>query len=427
MSFTSGTLGIVAGLLLWTAPAPAATVTARDRVELDTRLGSLDWRDVDYVAAPGEVNRLELTETAGHGLRLRDPAGITATPPCVQEDPQTASCPPHGGRILRVSLGDGDDRVSQALGLYGVNTNVDAGDGNDIVEFPLAALVLGGPGDDTLAGERVLGGPGADVMTAETLDYSDHAEGVTVDLAGGTAGAAGENDQIAPGTEILYGGSGPDVLRAPLGGGVIIHSHDGADVIEGSDGNESLNGGPGNDVIRARGGRDWLTGDAGDDQLDAGAGPDTTYAGDGNDRLDGGAGRDELHGERGTDVLLARDGERDAVGCGGPFDGDRATIDTADEDTWCPHVSGARRLILHGITRVGVRSAQIVLSCRAARACTGRLRVDGGRVAQRRVRVPAGRRRSVALRLDRAGGAVEVEVVTPRNGVLRARLGEARR
>ena len=73
--------------------------------------------------------------------------------------------------------------------------------------------------------------------------------------------------------------------------------------------------------------------------------------------LDGGAGRDALIGGAGADRLLARDGERDAVDCAGArrrgSSDDRATIDTRDEDSWCEHVDGARRLVLHGLTPRG--------------------------------------------------------------------------
>ncbi|MDA0174113.1 hypothetical protein OJ998_33735 [Solirubrobacter taibaiensis] len=424
-----GSIVILAGLLIGAAPATAATVTASDEYLVEVREGGEYVRTVHFTAAPGELNRLALSNTPERGLRLHDPAGITPTAPCFAEDPQTAVCPLRGTILLRASLGDGDDTLtSTALGVNAAWAFVDAGEGSDAVDYPHASIA-GGPGDDTLTGQRVAGGPGADVIRAEELDYTDHTEGVTVDLAGGPAGAAGENDQVLPGARSVTGGSGPDVLRAG-GVGRSLNGGVGDDLLEGSAGPDLVSAGPGNDVIRGQGGNDSVSGGLGDDRLEGGAGNDSLWGDDGDDVVDGGPGRDTLGGRQGTDILLARDGERDAVGCGndsssGRFEGDRATIDTQDVDDACQHVTGARRLVLHGLTRAGVRSVRIVLSCNAARACAARLRVDGGR-AVARVRVPAGRRVRVPVRLKRGHGPVSVRVITPAKRVMTARLGAAR-
>ena len=87
------------------------------------------------------------------------PPGSPRTAPCVAEDPQTAVCPLRGTILLRATLGDGDDTVtSTAVDVNGACAFVDAGDGNDTVDYP-RSNITGGPGDDTLKGQRVTGGP----------------------------------------------------------------------------------------------------------------------------------------------------------------------------------------------------------------------------------------------------------------------------
>jgi hypothetical protein len=422
-------LGILSLLLVWVSPAAAATVGVTDATDFEPHGGDFNVRTVHFTAAPGEANRLEIAPYSGHGLRLHDPAGLSASAPCVSEDAQTAFCPQREEMLLKVALGDGDDTLTAGLNPAPLPMALDAGDGNDVVDVPVDALqtvIDGGLGDDTLTGHQVRGGPGADVLRATVLDYTDHTAAVTVDLAAGVIGAAGENDRVLPGATEVRTGPGPDVIRA--GGGVAnIAAGAGDDVIDGTAARETIDGGDGNDVIRAFGGNDYLSGSSGDDRIEAGDGRDYLSGGDGDDVLDGGAGRDQFEGARGTDRLLARDGERDEVACAfttGAGDdgllGDRATIDTRDEDSWCGHVTGARRLVFHGLTRTGSRSARIVVSCHLRRACSARLRVHGGRAA-RRVRVPAGRRARIPVRLSETRGEVSVDLVTP-SGVLSATL-----
>jgi hypothetical protein len=87
----------------------------------------------------------------------------------------------------------------------------------------------------------------------------------------------------------------------------------------GTGGRDLLDGNDGGDRIFGFGKRDVLRGFDGLDCL---------HGGRGNDRIVGGASEDTMSGGRGRDTLLARDGERDEVRCGGAFD--VAVVDPVD-------------------------------------------------------------------------------------------------
>jgi Ca2+-binding RTX toxin-like protein len=422
-------------------------VTSQVRTISD-RLGEYSTQTVVVLAGSGEVNRLELAPVERQGVRVHDPAGLTALAPCVAQDPATVVCPPLGSLALEVALGDGDDTLTSTFGAdtYLNTVRVDGGAGDDVLAMAGADLV-GGAGDDRLTGRSVEGGPGADVLAGERLSYADHTEGVRVDLAGDTAaGAPGEGDQVAPGFTTVTGGAGPDTLIA-ADRAVSASGGEGDDVLEGSPGEDRLEGEAGDDVVRGHGGDDDLRGDGldvaeGDDRLEGGDGDDHLTGSGGRDVLDGGTGRDALAGDAGADVLLARDGEADSVFCDGSvgapqtLQGDRATLDPLDADEWCAHVdrSGPPRLEVHGWQRVGAHGLRLVVSCPARRACTGTLRLRGegspvrlGRISTRRAfRVAAGRRARLSLPQGRRVDTRAFDYrVTVRTGgrTLRASLG----
>jgi Ca2+-binding RTX toxin-like protein len=183
----------------------------------------------------------------------------------------------------------------------GGNDVIDAGGGND--------KLYGGAGDDLLNG-----GSGTD-----SAYYSNATQGVTVDLAAGTA--TGEGSDTLVSIENVYG-SGL------------------ADVLTGTSGANRLDGGAGNDILDAGGGNDNLVGGAGDDTLIGGAGTDTAIynssagvtvdlaagtasGGDGNDILSGiervtsGKGADILIGDDNNNVLSSGAGNDVLYGGGG--------------------------------------------------------------------------------------------------------------
>ncbi len=234
---------------------------------------------------------------------------------------------------------DGDDRL---VGTTSVN-QLDGGAGND--------TLVGGAGGDSLTG-----GPGSD-----SVDYADgRTSGVSVDLATGSGGDAGEtltsvervlgtdfddtlrgdggangfdarggNDVVVPGggdDGQVLGGAGVDTIRyddgrtsgvsVDLGSltGVDGGAGDGSEQavgfehVVGSDAADTLTGGAGDETLEGLGGDDHLNGAGGSDTLDGGAGADTLDGGADPDTLIGGVGADTLIGGAGTDALSGGDG-----------------------------------------------------------------------------------------------------------------------
>ena len=155
-------------------------------------------------------------------------------------------------------------------------SNVDAGPGNDVVTGSRYADVISlGTGQDRAEGR----GGGDDILLTpdgrtdsiragggtDGLVYSSSSGPVTVDLAAGRAGAAGEHDRIR-GIEQVHGGPKDDVLLGSRHGDA-LYGESGSDRIVGGDGNDMLAGdsplvsaafvndidaGVGDDVVDAR-------------------------------------------------------------------------------------------------------------------------------------------------------------------------------
>jgi Ca2+-binding RTX toxin-like protein len=114
----------------------------------------------------------------------------------------------------------------------------------------------------------------------DTLDYAGTTEGVTVNLATGTATgftsiAGVEYVSGGSGNDALTGDAGPDRLKGVAGLDTLTGG-DGPDALIGGDGADSLNGGAGDDSLV--GGDLWGTGSLGDgdqDILTGGLGADT--------------------------------------------------------------------------------------------------------------------------------------------------------
>src|SRR4051812_36163242 len=237
-----------------------------------------------------------------------------------------------GGDV--VHGGDGEDRLYGLEGndqLYGEGgaDNPDGGAGNDLVD--------GGAGDDGLekslgvsndpgvGGDTYVGGPGKD-----TLFLDNHAQGVTISLNGAADdGTSGEGDNVGSDIEEIEGTDGNDSFTGSAG----------PDGFYGRSGNDTIRGGGGDDNLRGAGGDDSIFGDAGNDKLEGSNGADT---------IDGGSGSDLMFGDEANcvgfficspdpDTVLARDGERDTVDCGGGAD--RLEADSVDVVAYCPPVT----------------------------------------------------------------------------------------
>jgi Ca2+-binding RTX toxin-like protein len=206
---------------------------------------------VTYAAAPGETNDVTVAYDGQHVVVHDTGAPVTAGTGCTAVDAHTAACTPDATPLpfARVTLGDGNDRVTVGPGVPGPQLGLlaDGGTGNDVLDASLAwntAVLDGGPGADRLTGGRepdilrdgddtpdVLDGRGAE----DGVDYSARTTGITVDLAKGTTSFG----DTLTGIEDAAGGAGRDHLRGDAGDNI-------------------LDGGRGHDVLSGRGGDDQL-------------------------------------------------------------------------------------------------------------------------------------------------------------------------
>jgi len=127
---------------------------------------------------------------------------------------------------------------------------------------------------------RVNGGDGNDVVTLD------------------------ETNGVLPAAELL-GGDGNDTLAGGSSNDR-LSGQDGNDTLFGGAGNDALSGGAGNDFISGGAGNDTLVGGSGDDFLDGDQGADIGILGAGDDvfRWDQGDGSDKVEGGSGFDEML---------------------------------------------------------------------------------------------------------------------------
>jgi RTX calcium-binding nonapeptide repeat (4 copies) len=339
--------------LAWLLPSSAIAVTVTEPAG-----GSA----IIVEAAAGEANDLLIIQGASGFTVLENGAGATMTAGagCAGSG-NSATCPAVGITQLSITLGDADDRAT--------------------VGAPIAALILGGSGNDTLDGgggqdvvrgqdgaDNLSGGPGNDTLDPGSGGASDHdallggtgQDGVSYGLRSvpvtttkdGVAndGQAGENDNIGSDVEQITGGSANDTVGGGPAADVLVGGP-GNDAVQGfagddelhgdgvpNAGSDNISGGPGNDRVLGEGGPDTLSGDAGNDDMDGGTGDDTLLGGPDADRVGGGPdqdyvdglrGADRIDGGPGPDVIAARDRARDeAVSCAGGVD--LAIVDPTD-------------------------------------------------------------------------------------------------
>jgi hypothetical protein len=269
--------------------------------------------DLVYLAAPGEHNAPVFRAPAGASTTWSvTDAGAALAPGsgCTAVTGHEVACsagpaspvPGFGPAILRAvaQLGDRDDQASLVPPLGGeLFLMADGGAGHDVLTLPVGGGVLhGGDGDDELRSDAASwadpaildGGEGRDDLRGgearetlidgdsdsaplpdvidggsgrDTVSYSRRTAPVTVDLAAGRGGAAGEDDRLTS-IEDAVGGQGADRIV----GDTFTNALDGA------------------------GGRNTLIGGAGDDTFGHARGPVT--CGEGDDVLVGPSRRDVL-------------------------------------------------------------------------------------------------------------------------------------
>ena len=150
--------------------------------------------------------------------------------------------------------------------------------------------VFGRAGNDILIGgsssDSFYGGSGGDTLNGaggiDTANYFNDgfdaagpgAQGVTVDLAAGTATDNWGNSDTLISIENVSGSELADMLT---GDGNVnnLSGQQGNDVLSAGGGNDSVNGGSGNDTIDGGAGNDFLRGDSGSDLIAGGADIDT--------------------------------------------------------------------------------------------------------------------------------------------------------
>lgn len=222
---------------------------------------------------------------------------------------------------------------NDVLNGWGGNDTLSGGFGVD--------TVIGGDGDDTLSGgfgnDQLIGGFGSD-----TADYFYAYEGMTINLADGTAHVRFPSSTVDVDTlsgienvtgsqfdDMIEGNVAANFINGGLGSDTLSYRHSGnavgvalwanigtlgdawgdsyagieniegsdslsGDVLAGNDGDNIIWGLNGNDVITGRGGNDTLIGGFGNDFVDGGDGNDSISGGEGINTLDGGLGFDTL-------------------------------------------------------------------------------------------------------------------------------------
>jgi uncharacterized delta-60 repeat protein len=240
--------------------------------------------------------------------------------------------------IEKVIAGSGDDQI---IGLASLSSNLDGGQGDDVL--------AGGSANDLLNG-----GVGFD-----TVDYESSQSDLTINLQLGFATGTDVGRDSLSKIENATGGNGNDVITALSNSKALLEGGGGNDTLNGGNAADTLYGGDGNDVVNAGNGNDLIVGGdgAGNDRYNGGYGIDTVkyssaqagitvnltsgtatssagddaahigndvlslienvIAGDFNDtligsslanRLEGGLGNDSLNGLLGSDVLCGGGG-----------------------------------------------------------------------------------------------------------------------
>jgi Ca2+-binding RTX toxin-like protein len=270
---------ITALALAWLLPSSAIAVTVTEPAG-----GSA----IIVEAAAGEANDLLITQGASGFTVLENGAGATMTAGagCTGSG-NSATCPAVGITQLSITLGDADDRAT--------------------VGTPIAALILGGSGNDTLDGgggqDVVRGQDGADLARGGAGDDSLYGD----DVSELDPGSGADRLEGGAGNDTLNGGRGPDTLLGDLGADVLngdsdgdsVSGGDGPDRVSGAGGDDTMDGGPGDDIVGVSG-----TIAAGGTPLPAEDGNDALSGGPGNDTLDPGSGGASDH-----DTLLGGDGQ----------------------------------------------------------------------------------------------------------------------
>jgi hypothetical protein len=261
--------------------APAAAQAASVRVDSGSPIIGQSGPTMWYDATAGVANHVTLNYASG--LYIINDTAETITPGAgcaTTPDPNTVTCAASGLSFSKFELSDMDDTMT----FQGTGPGVvilDGDPGNDVLTGGDGADMLwGSTGNDTLdggaGGDYLDGGTGADVISggagSDTVHYDTRLSPVSVSLDGLTDdGEAGEGDNVMPDTENVVGGTAGDSLTGSAADNV-LQGGPGDDTLDGGAGVDSLAAGDGNDTLLARDGApDLAACDAGTDSVVADA------------------------------------------------------------------------------------------------------------------------------------------------------------
>ncbi len=294
---------------------------------------------------------------------------------------------------LDLNANAGDDTFSSdgAIAVLGLRADVEAGDGNDVIDGSDAADTLdGGAGndritpDDNPAGTRddARGGDGDDVIVWNGGDDDDLNEGGAGNDTSEVNGAdADEKFTIKPSAaagRVLF-----DRLAAPGPGAFSIDIGT----------SESLK-------LEANGGNDRIKGSKGV----SGRIRTILNAGDGNDRVTGTDAVDAISLGKGSDIANAIDRAEDTVSCDQGLD--LALVDRRDFVRQCELViGGLPRVAIKGKPELAGNKVALRLKCVATEKCKSvvKLKRNGKLMGKEKATTKRGKTKTVVVDLNRRG------------------------
>ncbi|MDA1054938.1 MAG: calcium-binding protein, partial [Planctomycetota bacterium] len=162
--------------------------------------------------------------------------------------------------------------------------------------------------------DNIYGGAGDDLllgMQGSDTIYGD-ADIITSTAGGVSPDAEGGEDTTLDATSVIGFTATALVQPVPQPGpsfNDVIWGGSGDDKLYGEQGHDQVFGNDGNDSLSGGSGSDWMEGDAGNDRLDGGRDGDVIFGGAGDDSIEGGHGGDYLVGGSGNDKLSGGSGD----------------------------------------------------------------------------------------------------------------------
>jgi Ca2+-binding RTX toxin-like protein len=206
-----------------------------------------------------------------------------------------------------ITAAGGEPSFARLFGGPG-NDVLRGGDGSDVIDGGAGADLMSGGTSGSC------GTAGVCTADTDTVTYWNRTNDVFVDADGvANDGEALEGDLVRPNFERVIGGSGDDTLAGhPTFGslegnrflaGTTVRGHGGADTLYGTRASDELVGGAGSDTLHGGPRGDRLFGSRGDDLIRGGRGRDLLSGADGADRLFARDGqRDRVRGGGGLDT-----------------------------------------------------------------------------------------------------------------------------